>query len=319
MLFKIYDKLIYNIGGKDITLSDIFRHIEFTNVESSPAFEDYYIQDTETPEIVSARIYGNTSLSWLIMLVNGYSDVKTDWFISQEEYLKKKEAKFGGEAFYIPALPDIKPGDIFVKVTGLTGITGANRSAAGICAGIYRHVSDYDPHFRKIRGVCGSGQFADGDYILFARQNKENGTVVPLSFNDQGAKTSLVDYTNILHKESYDRSILYFYNSYNVIIDPYRLSISGSTSINSDTTYLNANDTLTENNFAKCLLYRYGICGGTLPTGLFKKTISEDEYNKYIRKQKIKILKSEYVATVLSLIENALKSPLIGKTMKINL
>jgi hypothetical protein len=142
---------------------------------------------------------------------------------------------------------------------------------------------------------------------------------VPLSFNDQGAKTSLVDYTNILHKESYDRSILYFYNSYNVIIDPYRLSISGSTSINSDTTYLNANDTLTENNFAKCLLYRYGICGGTLPTGLFKKTIAEDEYNKYIRKQKIKILKSEYVATVLSLIENALKSPLIGKTMKINL
>lgn len=319
MLFKTYDKIMYTIGSSTVTLSDIFRHIEFVDVDTSNAFEDYYIQDTETPEIVSARLYGTTSLSWLVMLVNGYSSIKNDWFLSQEEYLKQKEAKFGGEAFYIPALPDLKPGDILVKVTGFTGTTGSDRSAAGVCAGIYRHISDYDPHFRKIRGICGSGQFSDGDYILFARQNRENGTVVPIYFDDQQSKSSLVNFTNILHKESFDKSVLYFYNSYSVIIDPYRLGISGSTSINSDTTYLNSSDALTENNFAKCLLYRYGICGGTMPTGLYKKTISEDEYAKYIKKQKIKILKKQYVTKVITAIEKSLNSPLIGKTMKIKL
>lgn len=319
MLFKIYDKITYTIGNREVTLSDIFRNVSFSNVETSKAFDDYYIQDGETPELVSVRLYGTTSYSWLIMLVNSYTSVKEDWFISQLDYAKKKEVEFGGDAFYVPALPDLKPGDILVKVTGLTGTTGSNRAASGISAGHYRHISDFDPHFRKIRGVCGGGTFASGDRILFARQNPVYGTVDTLYFDDQGSKPSQVNYTNILYKEPYETSILYLFNSYNVIIDPYRLSISGATSINSDTTYLSTTDTLTENNFARCLLYRYGACGGTLPTGLSKKTIGEDEFAKYLKKQKIKVLKNEYIGSVVSAIENALQSSEIGKTLRIEL
>jgi hypothetical protein len=319
MLFKTYDKIVYRIGSRDVTLVDIFRNIAFSNIETSNAFDDYYIQDDETPEIVATKLYGTTSLSWLIMIVNAYSSVNEDWFLSQQAYNKKKEVDYGGDAFYVPALPDLQPGDIIVKVTGLTGTTGTNRVAAGICAAAYRHVSDFDPHFRKIRGICGGGTFASGDRILFARQNKENGTVLPLYFDDQSAISSQTNYTNVLYKESFETSILYFYNSFNVVIDPYKMSISGATSINSDTTYLSTTDTLTTDNFARCLLYRYGICGGTLPTGLFKKTIGENEYYKYLQKQKIKVLKREYVASVVSMIENALQSPEIGKTMRIEL
>lgn len=319
MLFRNYDKLTYTIGSKTVTLVDIFRSIAFSNTETSNAYDDYYIQDGETPETVAIKLYGTSSLSWLIMLVNGYASIKSDWFVSQSEYAKIKESKIGGEAFYIPSLPDLKPGDIFVKVSGLTGTTGINRLASGISASHFRHISDFDPHFRKIRGICGGGTFASGDKILFARQNKDYGTVDPLYFDDQSDPSAQVNYTNILYKESYDSSILYLFNSFNVVIDPYRLGISGATSINSDTTYLNTTDTLTANNFAKCLLYRYGVCGGTLPTGLYKKTVGEDEFAKYTKSQKIKILKNEYVSSVVSLIENALQSPEIGKTMKIEL
>jgi hypothetical protein len=319
MLFKTYDKITYRLGSRDVTLVDIFRSISFYNIETSNAFDDYYIQDGETPEILSTRLYGTSSLSWLIMLVNGYTRIEDDWFVSQQEYLKQKEATYGGDAFYIPALPDLQAGDILVKVTGLTGATGVDRSAAGICAAAFRHISDFDPHFRKIRGICGGGTFASGDRILFARYNPDSGTVVPLYFDDQNAKTSKVNYTDVLYRESYETSVLYLYNSFNVVIDPYRFSISGSTSINSNTIYLNPADTLTQNNFARCVLYRYGICGGTLPTGLFKKTVGEDNYAKYLKKQKIKVLKSEFVGSVVSTIESALQSPNIGKTLKIEL
>jgi hypothetical protein len=103
------------------------------------------------------------------------------------------------------------------------------------------------------------------------------------------------------------------------VIDPYRTGPSGITSINSDTVYLNTTDNLTENNFAYSILYRYGLCGGTAPYSLLKKTVDSDQYAKYIKKQKIKILKSEFVGSVISAIENALISDTIGKNFKIEL
>lgn len=313
MIFKDYPKITYTLGNRQVTLVDIFRHVAFSNVESSKAFDDYYIQDGETPEIVSAKFYGTSSLSWLILLINNISNIKTEWFLSQQEYLNQNEVNYGGDAFYISALPDLKPGDIIVKVTAT-----ASDGASAINNGVYRHVADYDPYFRKIRGICGSGTFTKGDNILFARQNTENGTVTPLTFYATDATTQ-TNYTSALLVEPYGSSVLYFYNGTNVVIDPYRTRPSGITSINSDTVYLNTTDNLTENNFAYSILYRYGLCGGTAPYSLLKKTVDSDQYAKYIKKQKIKILKSEFVGSVISAIENALISDTIGKNFKIEL
>jgi hypothetical protein len=314
MLFKDYDTITYKIGNRSVTLVDIFRNITFTNIETSKAFDDYYIQDGETPEIVAERLYGTTSLSWLVMLVNNFNHIKNDWFVSAEEYQKTQDRLYGGDAIYIPALPDIKVGDILVKVTGT-----ASNGATAVNKQIYRHIADFDPYFRKIRGICGSGGLTAGDLILFARQNPENGTVTPIYFTDQSGNSTTTNYTNITLIEPYGKSVLYFYNSYNVIIDPYRIGASGSTSINSFTTYLNTSDTTTENNFAYSLLYKYGLCGGTAPSNLYKKTVTENEYAKYIKKQRIKILRSEYVNTVVLAVENALQSDTIGKKIKIEL
>jgi len=312
MIFNELDKITYTLGNRTVTLVDIFRHVSFFNIETSKAFDDYFIQDGETPEIVSAKLYGTNSYSWIILLANNITSVKDDWFLSQEEYLKMKEAKFGGDAMYIAAIPDIKAGDIVVKVTA----TGPN-GATGITAGIYRHIADFDPYFRKIRGICGSGTFVKGDNILFARQNTENGTVSPITFTNSAGTPATTNYTSLLLTEPYGNSVSYFYNGTNVVMDPYRFSASGSTSINSNTLYVNQSDTLTENNFARCLLYRYGLCGGTAPDRLLKKTVDSQEYTKYIKKQKIKVLKKDYVALVVSSVENALKTDNIGKTLKI--
>ena len=315
MLFNKYPQLTYKFGNKDIQVVDIFKNISFSNVDTSYAFQDYYIEDGETPESVAIKLYGSSNLSWLILLVNNFTRLQDDWFVSQLEYLGQQESKFGGNAYYIPALPNLKIGDILVRVTGTAGT-----AATSVDSTSYLHVADYDPYFRKIRGICGgTGSISTGDLVLIARQNPENGTVSPIYFNNQGDPSQLTNYTNILYKESYNKSVLYFYDSYSVILDPYRFSISGRTSINSNTTYLNTTDTTTENNFALCLLYRYGICGGTMPVGVLKKTVGEDEFAKYINKQKIKVLKSEHIANVLSVIESAIETDTVSKTFIIEI
>jgi len=315
MLFKKYPQLTYKFGNKDVQVVDIFKNISFANVDTSYAFEDYYIEDGETPESVAIKLYGSSNFSWMVMLVNKFTRVSEDWFVSQLEYARQQESKFGGNAYYIPALPDVKIGDILVRVTGTAGTAATSVDSTSYC-----HVADYDPYFRKIRGICGgTGSISRGDLVLIARQNPENGTVTPIYFNNQSDPAQLTNYTNVLHKETYTKSVLYFYNSNSVIIDPYKWSISGRTSINSNTTYLSTTDTLTENNFALCVLYRYGICGGTMPTGLIKKTVGEDEFAKYINKQKIKVLKREHLNNVLSAIESAIETDTVFKTLTIEI
>lgn len=314
MLFKNYSEIKYNFNGKEINILDIFRNVSFVNVDTSKAFEDYYIQEGETPEIISAKIYGNTSYSWIVMLANSKSLLKKDWFVSSSEYERYKEEVFGGDAAYISALPDIQQGDVFAKVVsyGTTEATSVDNTA-------YRHIVDFDPYLRKIHGVSGGGTFASGDYIVFARFNPEDGTVTPIQFLNGSNPPVLVDYTRLLFIEPYYDSLSYLYNSNNIVVDPYRTSGSGVTGINSDTIYLNTNDTTTKNNFAKCLLYKYGQSGGPPETGLFAKTIGEIDYDKYLDKQKIKILKPEYLSVVLSALETALASNEIGKKLKIEI
>lgn len=319
MLFKDYKTIQYTIGNRTVSIIDIFRNITFLNTDTSLAYDDYYIGDGETPEDISAKLYGTTSLSWLILMVNNLAHIKEDWFISQEDFKKEQERDFGGDAFYIAALPDLKPGDVFVKVTATAA---DNLAAESVNINNYRHIADFDPYFRKIRGVCGGGDFSPGDLILFARQNPENGTVTQLFFDNQEATPQSTDFTNLLYKEPYGNSVNYFYNSQNVVIDPYRISPSGSTSINSNTIYTDSTDTTTENNFALSVLYKYGVCGGTTyltNINLYKKTVTENEFDKYIKKQKIRVLRKDYLTPVLLAVENALQSNTIGKKLRIEI
>lgn len=319
MLFQNYKTIEYTIGNKTVTLVDIFRNITFTNTDTSLAYEDYYIDDGETPEDIAGKLYGVTSLSWLVLIVNNIAHIKKDWFISASDFKKQQETDFGGDAFYIPALPDLQPGDIFVKVTATAA---DNLTATTISTSNYRHVAEFDPYFRRVRGIYGAGGITAGDYILFARQNPNNGTVVPITFLNQEETPQTTNFTNVLFKEPYEKSVTYFYNSNNVVIDPYRISPSGSTSINSNTLYTNSGDTATENNFAFSILYKYGISGGDgylTPNNLYKKTVTEQEYDKYLKRQKIRVLKRDYVTPVIVAVENALRSDTIGKKLRIEI
>lgn len=309
MLFNDYPNITYTLNNKNIELVDIFRNVVFKDVDLSNSFDEYYIQDGETPEIISIKVYGNSQYSWLILLINSIADIENEWFPSAKDYAKKEEVNFGGQAFYIEDLPDLQTGDVIVKVTSVT-----NNEASDIDENTYRHIESFDPYFRKIRGICGSGTFVSGNNVLFARKN-DSGVMDIITFNNKQV-------TTIKYVEEYKTSVDYFITGNNVVLDPYR-RVNGNTiettSVDPGTTYSNSSDALTLNNFAKTLIYRYGASGGLLPTGVLKTTEQNTNFQNYLNKQKIKVLKPEILSVVLNALENAIKSDLIGRVIKVEI
>jgi hypothetical protein len=51
---------------------DITKNVRFLKdiLDSITLYEEYSIEDGDTPEIIAHKIYGNVSLHWLIMLAN---------------------------------------------------------------------------------------------------------------------------------------------------------------------------------------------------------------------------------------------------------
>jgi hypothetical protein len=88
-LFNIKNKKELKII-KDITLNvrpikDVLKNIVL--------FDEYDLKDGETPEILSARLYGNAEYHWVIMLINEKYDYINDFpmtFKVFEEYIYDK-------------------------------------------------------------------------------------------------------------------------------------------------------------------------------------------------------------------------------------
>ena len=101
MYFKDFPQFAYDfeIGGKTkvLLLTDITRNVRFRkeilgNIE---LFDEYDIQDGETPEIIAEKVYGNPNYHWVIMLVNERYDYIADFPLAYPQLLRYVEDKYG--------------------------------------------------------------------------------------------------------------------------------------------------------------------------------------------------------------------------------
>lgn len=94
MYFQNFDRgtYDYNINGetKSITVVDITKNVRvFKEILSNiTLYDDYDIQDGETPEIIAEKIYGNAQYHWVIMILNERLDgildfPQPDWVVQQ--------------------------------------------------------------------------------------------------------------------------------------------------------------------------------------------------------------------------------------------
>lgn len=326
MLFSNLDNLEYTIGNKTVTVADIFRNISIIDTTGN-AFFDYYIQEGEKPETVSLRFYGSAEYSWLIMLCNRLSLRDRDWYLPEDQYNRYKEISIGGDAIYIANLPEMQSGDILVKVDGIQG-----NEVTSIDSSVYRYITDFDKQFRKIRGISGAGEFQTGDLIAIARRDGE-GVISPIVFGSTASTPVDIEYAQVLFVEKYKDSMQFFYRTVGtdsggkIEVSPYR-RMSGdlllTTRVDSTNTSLDPDDT--DPNFEDTLLYYYfenlGDMTATAVVGneqlrIYKETIDNIQLNERNESQKIKVLKKQYLTSVILTIESALESDAIGRSFRL--
>ena len=68
--------------GKVVTIKDFFRKakIESNTIDSLIEYQSYEILEGERPDIVAAKLYGDSDLHWTFFLVNDF-DNYYDWFM----------------------------------------------------------------------------------------------------------------------------------------------------------------------------------------------------------------------------------------------
>ena len=106
MYFNQFPTINYTLDGGRTSFSttDFFIRIksDHNNVYTSLAYEQYDIREGETPEILAARIYGDSQLHWVILIINEIIDPRFDWPLSSQALNNYIEDKYGvGSTGYI--------------------------------------------------------------------------------------------------------------------------------------------------------------------------------------------------------------------------
>ena len=92
MYFSNFPKIYYDFPQDDSStvlqvLTDITANVRVRKqvLENITIYDEYDIQDGETPEIIAEKAYGNAELHWLIMLVNQRYDYLKDFPMTSYE------------------------------------------------------------------------------------------------------------------------------------------------------------------------------------------------------------------------------------------
>ena len=100
MYFKALPKLFYPYkrNGKTTrtVVPDIFRRVQLDRFfKFKQALLSYYISDSEAPEHVAHKIYGNTTYHWIVLIANDIIDVSREWPKSNEQLTLYCNDKYG--------------------------------------------------------------------------------------------------------------------------------------------------------------------------------------------------------------------------------
>jgi len=104
MYFSKFPQLLYSLdGGKSVQLvTDILRRTEFIQdfISNGAVYDEYDVQDGDTPEILSDKFYGNPFSHWIIMIANNIVDPILDWPMSQSQLYSYCVSKYTEELVY---------------------------------------------------------------------------------------------------------------------------------------------------------------------------------------------------------------------------
>jgi hypothetical protein len=98
--FNFYPKTFYTSGANNVTSLDTVTNIiarfgfEAELKENSAAFYPYQIKDSDTPEIIASKYYGNPERHWMVLLFNDIIDPQYDWPLPYSNFIQYVSNKY---------------------------------------------------------------------------------------------------------------------------------------------------------------------------------------------------------------------------------
>ena len=105
MYFDRFKDIYYefNINGKKVlkTVKDITTNVRFRKelLSQVTLYDEYDIQEGETPDIIAAKYYGSSQYHWVVMLANERFDYINDFPLTQYAFELYTQDKYG-ESLY---------------------------------------------------------------------------------------------------------------------------------------------------------------------------------------------------------------------------
>lgn len=98
--FNFFPTTFYSVDANNKTALDIV-----TNITSRFAFEDslkknsnifypYEIKDTDTPESIAYKLYGESEKHWVVLMFNDIIDPQYDWPLNYSDFIKYVDDKY---------------------------------------------------------------------------------------------------------------------------------------------------------------------------------------------------------------------------------
>jgi len=100
MYFKDFPNFLYDFKYGDTLktsiVTDITRNVRVRKeiLSSVTIYDEYDIEDGETPEIIAGKIYGDAKYHWVVMLSNDAVDYLTDFPLEEHKLVKVIQDKY---------------------------------------------------------------------------------------------------------------------------------------------------------------------------------------------------------------------------------
>jgi hypothetical protein len=216
---------------------DLFRKVSVWNhlQESVTGYNYYRITEGERPDVVAAKIYGDSTLYWLFWLVNENLQDLSDWPKSQRLFEKYIDRKYSGKCLVAANSTDIVSYD-HAEETSSKFVLGEKVSQSTL---VYGFVTDVNPTHNRItvqipNEVVDSftvdstvtGVSSEKSFTVSSVQNERDAINHYLDSNDNKVTfesyTSTASNTNISSDENSETKYYNYSTANNTAVTNYR-------------------------------------------------------------------------------------------------
>jgi hypothetical protein len=97
--FSSFNTVEYDLkkNDKPVVLTNITNRYKIKKLlqDKGVVFYDYYVKDSDRPDIIAQKFYGDGSLDWIIFLTNDIVDPYYDWPMTNDNFNNFIKSKYG--------------------------------------------------------------------------------------------------------------------------------------------------------------------------------------------------------------------------------